>query len=134
MIYRSNAVPIKISVGGHCYRDGKADPKIHMELQRTPIGKTVLKKNREFPGGPVVRAPRFHCRGYPVQVTKILQALQCGKERKKERGKQRERERERERGREGERERLGLIVKSFVFQIQGKTKTNKQNPIFFFYF
>ena len=50
------------------------------------------------------------------------------------RERERNREREREREREGERERLGLIVKSVVFQIQRKTKTNKQNPIFFFYF
>ena len=59
------------------------------------------------------------------------------RERERERERQRQREtetlRQRER-RDRETEGLGLIPKSFVFQIQGKTKTNQQNPIFFFLF
>ena len=40
--------------------------------------------NREFPGGPVVRTPRFHCRGprFNGGGTKILQAA-CGMAKKK---------------------------------------------------
>ena len=40
----------------------------------------------EFPGGPVVRAPCFHCEGpgsIPGQGTKILQAARCGQKKKK---------------------------------------------------
>ena len=40
---------------------------------------------REFPGGPVVRTPCFHCGGVgsiPGQGTKIPQAVQCGQKTK----------------------------------------------------
>ena len=38
---------------------------------------------RDFPGGPVVKIPRFSCRGHgfhPGQGTKIPHAAQCGQE------------------------------------------------------
>ena len=45
------------------------------------------KKNlREFPGGPVLRTPHFHCQGpgsIPGQGTKIPQAAQHDQKRKK---------------------------------------------------
>ena len=47
------------------------------------------KQYREFPGGPVVRIQRFHCRGpssFPGWGTKILQDAQHGQKNKKENG------------------------------------------------
>ena len=43
-------------------------------------------KFREFPGGPVVRTPRFHCRGpglLPGRATKIPKATWRGQKKKK---------------------------------------------------
>ena len=45
----------------------------------------VLEKYREFPGGPVVRTPCFHCWGprfRPCQEAKILKAALLGSKRK----------------------------------------------------
>ena len=44
------------------------------------------KKSRDFPGGPVVKTPRFQCRGHwfdPGQGTKIPYAVPCSQNNKK---------------------------------------------------
>ena len=65
------------------------------EFENRSIGSIQYKKKKkgEFPGGPVVRTWRFHCRGpgsIPGQGTKIQQATQHGQK------KEREREREKD--------------------------------------
>ena len=32
-------------------------------MERKLIGRCRTKKRRDFPGGPVVKTPHFHCRG-----------------------------------------------------------------------
>ena len=58
-----------------CYRGSTAD---------------LRKQKREFPGGPVVRTPCFHCWGpgfNPWSGTKIPQAAWCGPKKKSRRKK-----------------------------------------------
>ena len=46
----------------------------------------LKKQNRDFPGGPVVKTPFFHCRRHgfdPCQGTKIPHATQCSQKNKK---------------------------------------------------
>ena len=46
--------------------------------QKKDLKKKNKAQSREFPGGPVLRVPHFHCLGpglIPGQGTKILQAL-----------------------------------------------------------
>ena len=53
-----------------------------------PLGKYWIKINKvgEFPHGPVVKIPHFHCRvsgSIPTQQTKTLENASCGQKRKK---------------------------------------------------
>ena len=57
----------------------------HQEYQHTCKGSPYLKlTNRDFPGGPVVRTPHFHCRWHRFnRETKIPHATWHGQEKKK---------------------------------------------------
>ena len=82
-IYRFNATSINI-------------PNAFLVAIEKPILNTqvwlVALRSKEiwgghFPGGPVVRTPRFHCQGCrfdPGRGTKVLQAMRCGQKKKKE--------------------------------------------------
>ena len=55
---------------------------LHRPVVRIKV-RCIKNANREFPGGPVVRTPHFHCRGprfdsLTGQGTKILQAARRG--------------------------------------------------------
>ena len=70
---------------------------------------SVFKKRtvQDFPGGPVVKTPCFHCRGRrrfdPWSVGGLNSHKPRGTARKKERKKERKRERERQRRKEKKR-------------------------------
>ena len=46
VVDRFSAIPIKISMVFFFYRNGKADPQIHRELQGLWIAKIILKKKK----------------------------------------------------------------------------------------
>ena len=78
-IYRFNVIAIKILAGFFFFfvETDKLILKFMWKCKLPRLAKMILRKNkvegfmlsdfktyyREFPGGPVARTPRFHCRG-----------------------------------------------------------------------